>query len=301
MLNLKPCLKSNRLMKALTGLTIDEFERLQQEFSLFLDQPQEELKPRQRRPGGGRRHTLCTPQEKLFFILFYIKCDPTFDLVAFFFGVDRAQPCRWVQQYLRLLSQVLGHQVMLPVRQISSVEEFLTLFPEVKEVLIDATERPIQRPKNQEKQKANYSGKKKRHTKKNLVLTNRKKRVLFLGQTHEGKKHDKAAADEAGVFDQIPADVTCWADKGFTGAQSSHPHKQIKIPKKKPPGQELSEEEKEKNKHISRIRITVEHAIAGVKRFRSVSEIFRNKTEQLEDQLMIIACGLWNYHLEKAA
>ena len=301
MLNLNPCLKSNRLMTALTGLTIAEFQKLLCDFQTFLLRPQEEFKNRQRQPGGGRHHTLSTPQQKLFFILFYVKCYPTFDLLAFFLGVDRSQPCRWVQQYLGILQQVLGHQLVLPVRRISSVSEFLTLFPEVKEVLIDATERPIQRPKNKEKQKANYSDKKKRHTKKNLVMTDRQKRIIFLGETHEGKKHDKSAADEAFVFDQIPEDVTCWADKGFTGAQSAHPQKQIHIPKKKPPGKELEEEEKEKNKQMGRIRIKVEHAIGGVKRFRSVHEIFRNKIEPLGDQLMTVACGLWNYHLEQAA
>lgn len=301
MLNLKPCLKSNRLMKALTGLTIDEFVQLQQEFCPFLDQPKEELKPRQRRPGGGRRHTLCTPPEKLFFILFYIKCYPTFDLVAFFFGVDRAQPCRWVGEYLGFLEQVLGHQVVLPVRHIRHLEEFIALFPEVKEVWIDGTERPIQRPKNQEKQKAHYSGKKKRHTKKNIVITDRKKRVLFCGQTHEGKKHDKAAADEAEVFNRIPEDVTCWVDKGFQGGSAEHPDLQLNQPKKKPRGKELSEAEKVKNQQINSTRIKVEHAIGGVKRLRAISDLFRNRKEEMADRFMVIACGLWNYHLKEVA
>jgi hypothetical protein len=41
------------------------------------------------------------------------------------------------------------------------MEEFLQRFPDVKEVILDGTERPIQRPKNPEKQKEHYSGKKK--------------------------------------------------------------------------------------------------------------------------------------------
>jgi len=45
---------------------------------------------RKRAVGGGRRHTLKTPTDKLFFILFYLKCYPTFDLAGLLYGVDRA-------------------------------------------------------------------------------------------------------------------------------------------------------------------------------------------------------------------
>lgn len=160
--------------------------------------------------------------------------------------------------------------MVLPVRQIKSAEEFLTRFPEVKEVWIDATERPIQRPKEKTKQKAHDSGKKKRHTQKNWMVTDSKKRVIFWGATHEGKKQDQSAADEAEIFSQIPEEVTCWADQGFTGADPEHPQKNINLPKKKPRGKELSEEDKERNQQISHIRIKVEPAISGVKRLGCV-------------------------------
>ncbi|WP_287528185.1 transposase family protein [Okeania sp. SIO2C2] len=56
---------------------------------------------------------------------------------------------------------------------------------------MDGTERPVQRPTHQEKQKLNYSGKKKRHTRKHLVAVNQNKKVLLLSQAREGKLHDK--------------------------------------------------------------------------------------------------------------
>ena len=61
-----------------------------------------------------------------------------------------------------------------------SIEEFIVRFPYAKEVMIDGTERPISSPKDQEKQKSHYSGKKKRHTRKHLVMTDQDKRVLVL-------------------------------------------------------------------------------------------------------------------------
>ena len=59
---------------------------------------------------------------------------------------------------------------------------------------LDGTERRLQRPVNRDKQKEKYSGKKKTHTDKNLLLVNENiKKVVYLSATVEGKKHDKKA------------------------------------------------------------------------------------------------------------
>jgi hypothetical protein len=64
-------------------------------------------------------------------------------------------------------------------------------------------------------------------------------------------------------------------------------------PKKKPKGGELAPEEKEANRRISRVRVRVEHSIAGVKVFRSRG-IYRNFKAGFEDALNETACGLHN-------
>lgn len=62
---------------------------------------------------------------------------------------------------------------------------------------IDASERELQRPVKTEKQKIKYSGKKKTHTDKNVLLVNENtSKVVYLSATVEGKKHDKKLADE---------------------------------------------------------------------------------------------------------
>lgn len=43
-----------------------------------------------------------------------------------------------------ILEETLGHKLALPEWKLASVEEFMTRFPEVKRVMIDGTERPIQ-------------------------------------------------------------------------------------------------------------------------------------------------------------
>ncbi|MCB9106944.1 MAG: hypothetical protein H6633_22265 [Anaerolineales bacterium] len=47
-------------------------------------------------------------------------------------------------------------------------------------------------------------------------------------------------------------------------------------------------------------RIVVEHALAGIKRFRCLTDTYRNKSQSLADLFMLVACGLWNYHLRHA-
>jgi hypothetical protein len=63
---------------------------------------------------------------------------------------------------------------------------------------------------------------------------------------------------------------------------------------KKPRHGELTKAEKRANQKISRLRVRVEHALAGVKRARGVKEVLRNTKETIADLFMLIACGLYN-------
>lgn len=178
MLNIDKALHSVRIMRSLTGLDGIAFKKLLTTFELVLEKNQgKDVLFRTRAKGGGRHHTLFTAESKLFYILFYMKCYPTYDLAGFLFDVDRAQVCRWVQELLPLLQKSLGRELVLPKRKITSVEEFLLNFPNIKDIFIDGTERPVQRPKKSKRQTKHYSGKKKRHTKKNLVVSSEKRTI----------------------------------------------------------------------------------------------------------------------------
>jgi hypothetical protein len=162
MLNLERILNQDRLIRAMTGLNRKAFEELLPSFTEAYEQSLlKQEKERLRSRGGGRKPTLRTMAEKLIYILLYCKCYPTFDLLSVLFNFDRSCAHDWVHRLLPLLETTLGCKQVLPVRQLRNMEEFLQRFPDVKEVILDGTERPIQRPKNPEKQKEHYSGKKK--------------------------------------------------------------------------------------------------------------------------------------------
>ena len=127
--------------------------------------------------------------------------------------------------------------------------------------------------------------------KNNVIVTLGKKRVEYLGQTWEGKKHDKTICDEEGH--EFPKGSTLYKDTGFQGYEPAGVH--TRQPKKKSRGGELSFEEKEQNSLISRIRIIVEHVICGIKRCRIVKDVFRNTKDRFNDLVMEIACGLHNF------
>lgn len=96
----------------------------------------------------------------------------------------------------------------------------------------------------------------------------------------------------------IPDEIPIEGDLGFQGLQNEFVN--IRLPHKKPKGQELSEQQKQQNKDFSRQRVVCEHAHAGIKRYNAVSGIYRNRVPDFDDHLMLTAAGLWNFYLEAA-
>ena len=193
MFNPKAIGKDKRQMKALTGLTLKEFEILLLKFILFLP-----LKlPR------GKKPVLQSARDKLFFILYYLKCYPTVDVAASIYQVDRAQISRWYNQLKPVLEKALAKELVLPERKVSNSFEFRRWFPRLKEGFVDGTERPINRPKNNS---ANYySGKKHLFTVENLIFTDKRKEILILTKTVSGKNHDYGISKQGDI--DIPPDV----------------------------------------------------------------------------------------------
>jgi len=299
MLNIDRILEQDRLLRATTGLNRKAFEHLVPRFEEVYQSSAQKSKPsRIRNVGGGRKSHLKTIKHKLFYILFYFKCYPTFDLASILFDFDRSQAHRWAHRLVTILEETLGYKKVLPVRQIKSIEEFAQHFPQVKQVIIDGVERPINRPKNKQKQKENYSGKKKRHTRKNVALVSKDKKILQLTPTKEGRIHDKKIHDYYDLIGAIPDEIEVLMDSGFQGVQKEYDN--LRLPHKKPKGGELTPEQLEYNRRLSQERIFCENAFAGVKRYNAVSSIYRNRVPEFDDPLILIPCGLWNFYLEVA-
>jgi len=303
MINVKRALGDNRLMLALTGVTLQEFQGLIPAFArIWLEEKRKyhEKNAKEREFGGGRKGFLRTIPEKLFFVLFYHKCYPTYDLASLIFDCNRSNACRRQFGLSKVLEKTLGKRLALPKRKMRTLEEFFEAFPEAREVFIDGTERPIQRPKNKKRQRADYSGKKKRHMRKNIIIITRKKRVNFLSPTVHGRENDFTILKKEASPDCMPKRVRKHLDLGFKGFDKQFPGHNISMPKRKPRTRDLTRFAKEQNKKKASVRVLAEHALAGVKRLKIVSDVFRNRKKNFDDQVMLISCGLWNYHLDFA-
>ena len=125
--------------------------------------------------------------------------------------------------------------------------------------------------------------------------------IVFLGRTFSGHNHDYTMLKQ-----ELPphldwfADIHVRVDLGYLGIQADYRGDQIDIPTKKPrkskknPSPELSAEQKAENKALSQVRIFVEHAIGGMKRYNILVHSFRNHKEHFEDDVIGICAGLWN-------
>jgi DDE superfamily endonuclease/Helix-turn-helix of DDE superfamily endonuclease len=282
-----------RVFRQLTGLTIEEFDQLLPGFQAAYedDVRQRQTKPRQRAPGAGRKSVLGTWEDKLFFILFYFRHYPTQEVLAFWFGFSQGQANQWIHRLTPILNRALGRELQLPARSAADLAEVLQACDD-PEFIIDGTDRPTRRPQDSQRQRSEYNGRKKRHTKKNIVITEKASgEVLGLGATQPGSRHDKACADAEGYT--FPEGSTLYQDTGFQGYTPEGATTQQ--PTKKPRGKELTPEQKAENRTISQERIGVEHSLGGIKIFHIVSSVFRNIKEGFDDLVMEVACGLFNF------
>ena len=281
---------------ALTGCTLEEFDALLPVFrNVFLIHMQiNTLEGKKRQKRSYVDYCNCplpTMEDKLLFILMYLRKATTQDIFGEVFGMPQPVANKWIHVLHPCLHRALTVLGAIPAR---TAEELKLQISEQQVYFQDGTERAIPRPKDQEIQRIYYSGKRKGHTIKNVVIINQQCKIVLLTLTCEGKKHDKKVSDEAGF--ELPSGSCLYQDTGFQGFALEDVL--IVQPKKKPKGKELTQEDIDCNRQISSVRVRVEHAIGGVKRYRIVKDKIRNWKDDFRDQVMATCCGLHNFRLD---
>jgi len=287
-----------RVMKAVTGLSYQEFTDLVPLFEKALIAIKMENPKRMRRVGAGQKGHLPTAREKLFFTLFYYKTYPTFDVLGFWFNKSSGRSCEAIHLLTKAAEKALKHALVLPIRKIATIEEFMEAFPEVKDLFLDGTERRIERPQNTKRNRRMYSGKKKAHTRKHIVVTDDKKRIRVLSPAKPGRRHDKRVTDSRLLAERIPPHIHIWTDSGLKGLDKQRPNTHIvKVGTKKHP---LTDDERTENRLIAALRVVNEHGIGGMKRFHIMLYTLRNKIGHFDNRIAGVCAGLWNWHLNYA-
>lgn len=293
-MNIEKIVKNERMLRSVIWIWKKEFEELLPYFEEATQEYYRNIKQtRERGIWWWRKWALPDTKAKLVMILMYVKIYPTYDFVAFLYEVARSQPYYWVIKFLPILEKALWRKLVLPERKTRNLKELLENFPEMKELFVDWTERPINRPKKAKQQKKNYSWKKKRHTVKNTIVADKNRRILFLWETQEWKMHDKKLYDIDSIWE---VGIEKYWDTWYIW------WRWIITPKKWSKKKPLTDKEKETNKIISSFRVVVENSIAWVKRFGIVSQKLRNKVYwdyqtvkiNFKDKVMLISAWLHN-------
>jgi hypothetical protein len=94
----------------------------------------------------------------------------------------------------------------------------------------------------------------------------------------------------------IPKQVVSVFDLGYLGVEKDFPQQLSTLPYRKKRKLQLSAEEKEYNKMHSKKRIVIEHTICRLKKYRILSDIFRNNLRKY-DRISDIVSGLVNYRI----
>jgi len=206
---------------AATSLTLEEFDLILPAFGrryreLITPGLTRKGQPRKRKEGGGVKEKLGTDEDKLLFILVYQKTYMLQVMQGLQFDLSQPQANYWIDCLLPILRASLAELKMTPERDPQAVANNPLVNESAPDLLMDGTERRRQRPKNAKKQEEHYSGKKKAHTDKNILLANlHSGKVVYLSPTEMGRKHDKKMADENGI--KYPTGATLGKDTGFQG------------------------------------------------------------------------------------
>jgi len=160
-------IRDDRQMKALTGLSQDQFDPLLPFFSTLYETTQQktyaagvESGTRRRKPGGGSKGKLPTMAEKLPFVLYYYKTYPTCDVLGTHFAMARSKAHENLHKLSPILYDTLVHLDLMPYRELSTPEELKAALRGGDRLLIDATERAYHRSQDDAKQREHDSGKK---------------------------------------------------------------------------------------------------------------------------------------------
>lgn len=144
--------------------------------------------------------------------------------------------------------------------------------------------------------------KKKAPTLKSTIICTKTRYIKYVSKIKKGTISDfKLLTENIHKRYWLNKGKKVWVDSGYQGAKDYFRGADIEIPYKKPrkskknENPKLTDEQKEYNHFVSRNRVVVEHSICGIKRFRILYNVFRNKSEKWENNAIIVCSGLHNF------
>lgn len=287
----------------LTTLSTQEFDYLLPDFEQILKRQYKKTSRGTVRLNKFQWRTeLPSAGHHLFFLLTYLKENPTQEFQGAVFNISQELVSTVIKDCLKAFNAVLQKKKLLPCQNGEDFKAFISHLKErfadnrfvtTQDILMDATEMEVQRPKDEGEQEDNYSGKKQYHTVKKLILSLFCGSIVLASYQEAGRVADKKMADLQQIT--FPKNTYLWTDLGFIGYQNEDI--QLVIPHKTPKNGELTDEQKKDNQIIASYRIRNEHAIGGMKRCRIMKDSIRLHDAQKRDMVFSSCAGLHNLRI----
>jgi hypothetical protein len=157
-------ISDDRIVASLVGMTKAKFSALVKPFEEAdrgIQQERVERGEIKHVKHGRANGNLDTYGKKLFFVLYYLKTYPTFDVLGFHFGFSGGHAHAHVDRLLPVLRRALAGLCIMPGRAAGTPSEFHKLIDKYKDIVIDGVECACVRPQGKAEQEKHYSGKKK--------------------------------------------------------------------------------------------------------------------------------------------
>ena len=308
-----------RHFQAFTGVSVSEFDQLLAQVVPAYEAQRERHRNRngqQRAVGVGHPFLLEVP-ERLLMALMYLRLYVGQNLLSYLFDLDQSNVSRELHdRLLPILLQVLpvplreaplrhlsadkpdkekaeAPPISPKRRRINTLKELLETYPEIEEVLLDATEQSIPQPVDKTERKRRYSGKQQDHTIKTQIVATRD-RILHVFGGLPGSLSDQTLLGASGVIRSVPPSVTIRLDKGYEGTDNRHPDRSVAQPIKGQRNHKVTALGRAYNYFLSTQRIYVEHHFARLQTFGILGGLYRGRFCEHED-LFCIVSGLLNF------
>jgi len=304
---------------SLTGMNLHQFQELLPQFA-EADRKLEIARKatvvgsgaaRRRAIGGGAKYG-SELEERLLMALIYYRLYLTQEFMTLLFkAANKSVICRNIQTARLVLEAVLpvperARRRILAIakqerkrreKRISTVEEFSEAYPELT-FLIDGVEQEKRKPKDQTKRKEDYSGKKKKHTRKQIVIGTPAGIIVDQSPSVGGRAHDFKVFQEdckrRSVIAEFGEERAClYGDSGFQGIEGLGLPIEARITKRGRRNHPLTRDEKKINRLRNHIRVEIEHTFSRRKKYRIAAEVYRNRDTDY-DRTMNIVSGLVN-------
>ena len=222
---------------------------------------------RKRQAGGGRKKSamvLC----RLLVALLYLRQHWTMQGISQCINCAESTVFNYIHEMLPYIREQLPASLLEQWKQDcrdsvkrAELEQWLADLPEGK-LLVDTWEQPIPRPEEHDEQKRYYSGKQKKHTHKNQLISLPKGiDIVNVVLAEKGPRNDGKLLEQTQA--ELPDEWSFVGDKAYVGRERTT------TPYKKPKGGKLTKAQKDFNKQVSQKRVYVEHIIRVIKNLES--------------------------------